>query len=104
MFFNAWNTHEKLAWNVPRQIRTYLFQHVLAQGFTSAQAEVFARFITFFRSLRMAPSHEVRTAALLTARDLRSVIGRNLALVAEKSGLDPSTASTTRVREAHRER
>ena len=34
MFFNAWNTHVKLSWNVPRQTRTYLLQHVLAKGFT----------------------------------------------------------------------
>ena len=66
--------------------------------------EVLARFTTFFRSLRVAPSHEVRTAALLQARDLRSVTGRNLALVAELSGQDLWTASTNCVREALRER
>ena len=54
--------------------------------------------------MRIAPSYEVRTAALLSARDLRTVTGRNLALVAEQSGYDPWTASTARVRVALRER
>ena len=104
MFFNAWSTHVKLTWRVPRQTRTFLVQSVLAPGFTSARTEVLARYVTFFRSLRTAPSHEVRTAALLAARDLQTVTGRNLALVAELSGLDPWTASSARVREALRER
>ena len=104
MFFHAWNTHVKLTWNVPRQTKTYLLQQVLASGFTSPRTEVLARFTTFFRNLTVAPSHEVRTVALLVARDLRSVTGRNLALVAEQSGQDPWTASTARVREALRER
>ena len=104
MFYNAWSTHVKLTWKVPRQTKTYLLQNVLSPGLTSARSEILARFVTFFRSLRIAPSHEVRTAALLAARDLRSVTGRNLALVAGLSGQDPWTASTARVRGALRER
>ena len=79
-------------------------QNCLAPGLTSARTEVLARFVTFFRGLRFAPSHEVRTAALLSARDLRSVTGRNISLVAQMSGLDPWTANTNTVREALRER
>ena len=104
MFFNAWSTHVRLTWRVPRQARTFLVQNVLAPGLTSARTEVLARYVTFFRSLRNAPSHVVRTAALLAARDLQTVTGRNLALVAELSQQDPWTASTERVREALRER
>ena len=84
--------------------RTFLLQQVLAPGFTSSRTEVLARFVTFFRSLRLAPSHEVRTAALLSARDLRTVTGGNVALVMTESGEDPWTASTATVREALRER
>ena len=102
--FNAWGVNVKLTWEVPRYTRTYLLQRVLAPGFTSSRTEVLARFVTFFRSLRSAPSHEVRTAALLSARDLRTVTSRNVALVREESGEDPWTASTTAMREALRER
>ena len=104
MFFNAWNIHVKLTWKVPRQTKSFLLQQVLAQGFTSSQTEVLSRFVNFFRSLRNAPSHEVRTAALLGGRDLRSVTGRNLELVAELSGQDPWCASPARVKQALRER
>ena len=88
-FFNSWTTNVKLAWNVPRGTRKYLVQQVLAPGLTSAKVEILSRFVTFFRSLREAPSHEVRTAAFLTARDLRTVTGRNVSLVARLSGEDP---------------
>ena len=54
--------------------------------------------------MREAPSEEVRTAAFLAARDLRTVTGRNVSLVARLSGEDPWTSSTSRVREALRER
>ena len=94
----------KLTWEVPRYTRTFLLQQVLAPNLISSRTEVLSRFVTFFRSVRSAPSHEVRTAALLSARDLRTVTGRNIALVSEESGEDPWTATTTAVREALRER
>ena len=92
-FFNAWNTHVKLTWQVPRNTRTYLLQQVLASGFTSARSAVLARFVSFFRALRVAPSHEVRTIAFLVSRDMRSVTGRNLELVRQLSGQDSWAAS-----------
>ena len=54
----------------------------------------------FFRSLRAAPSHEVSTAALLSARDRRTTLGRNIALVEELSGQDVWAASPDRVQSA----
>ena len=47
---------------------------------------------------------QVRTSALLVARDLRSFTGRNVALVTELSGQDPLCASPARVRQALGER
>lgn len=41
---------------------------------------------------------------MLSARDLRTVTGRNVAFVREESGEDPCTVSTATVREALRER
>ena len=91
-----------LTWDVPRGRRTYLLQQVLATGLTSAKTEVLARFVSFFRALRFAPSHEVRTVTSLVSRDLRTVTGRNLALVGELSGENPWTVSTHLVRESLR--
>ena len=44
------------------------------------------KFVGFFRSLIASPSSEVVVVALLAARDLRSNLGKNLALVRETSG------------------
>ena len=44
------------------------------------------KFVSFFRSLIASPSSEVVVVALLAARDLRSNLGKNLALVRETSG------------------
>ena len=85
-------------------MRTYLLQQVLASGFTSSRSAILARFVSFFRALRVAPSHEVRTIAFLVSRDLRSVTGRNLELVRQLSGEDPWVASPTRVKESLMER
>ena len=87
-----------------RGTRSYLVQQVLVIELTSAKVKVLSRFVKFFQSLREAPSVDVRTAALLAARDLRTVTGRNVSLVATLSGEDPWTSSTSRVREALRER
>ena len=99
MYFNTWTTNVKLAWGVPRNTRTYLVQTVLAPGSTSTRTDILARYVKFFRSLRNAPSHEVRTASLLVGRDLRSITARNLQLIQKDSGQDPWRASPAWVRE-----
>jgi hypothetical protein len=100
MICSAWRTGTKLAWDVHRGCRTYLVQQVLAPGVTSLRVSLLLRFRTFFRSLVTSPSPEVQVAALLAARDLRSSIGSNLALLRAESGLDPWTCSPGRLREA----
>ena len=51
-------------------------------------------------SLLAGPSHEVTVVALLAARDLRSSLGSNLALVREETGLDPWVAGRAELRAA----
>ena len=85
---------------VPRGTGTYLLQQCLAPGATSARAEVMARFTGFFTGLRNAPSAEVRTVALLCARDMRTTTGRNIHLVEEASGLSVWSSTTAQVRRA----
>ena len=97
-FYNVATISIKEAWNVPRATHRY-FLPVLAPSFVPARAEVLARFVRFFRSLRTAPSHEVTTAALLLARDMRSTLAKNLAYVEELTGQDPWTASPELIRQ-----
>ena len=58
------------------------------------------KFVGFFRNLIASPSSEVVVVALLAARDLRSNLGKNLALVRETSGLDPWVAGSAQLRAA----
>ena len=92
MMTNAWRTGHKLAWDVPRHCRTFLVQTVLAPQDGSLRASLLSRSVGFFRGLLASPSNEVAVMALLAARDLRSSLGSNLALVREVSGLNPWVA------------
>ena len=91
--YNSWNTAIKLAWFVPRATRTYLVQHVLSAGHTSAKVNILTRYRNFFHGLRKSPSYEVRVMANIASRDVRSTTGSNLRLVEEISGLDPWVCS-----------
>ena len=63
-----------------------------------------ARFTGFFTGLRNAPSGEVRTVALMCARDLRSTTGSNIRVVEEASGLSVWSSTTPQVRRAIKEK
>ena len=93
-FYNCWKTNVKLAWAVPRATRTYLVQQVLTCGYTSARTDILARFVKFFQSLLVAPSHEVRTVALMVAWDLRTTTAKNLDLVRQETNMDPWTVKS----------
>ena len=83
-----------------RACRTYLVQTVLAPHVTSLRASLLHRAVGFFHGLLASPSQEVVTVALLAARDLRSGLGANLALVREETGLDPWVARRGELRAA----
>ena len=100
MLVNAWRTGHKLAWDVPRSCHTYLVQEVLAPHVSSLQASLLSRHVGFFRGLLTSPSNEVTVVAMLAARDLRSNLGSNLALVKEVTGLDPWVAGRGQLRTA----
>ena len=87
--FSAWQTGHKLAWGVHRGCRTYLLQHVLAPHVTGLRVQILCRFRGFFRSLLASPSSELAVVARLAARDVRSSVGANLALIQRETGLNP---------------
>ena len=47
------------------------------------------RQLTFFRSLLESPSPEMQTLCQLSARDLRTTLGLNLAHIQAETGLTP---------------
>ena len=98
--YNSWNTAVKLAWDCPRQTRTFLVQQVLSCGYSSTRTDILARYVSFFRSLRSSTSLEIRVLANLMGRDLLSTTGRNIRSVRVASGLDPWQASPFMVKAA----
>ena len=98
--FNSWNTAIKLAWNCPRETRTYLVQQVLAPGLDSARTDILVRYAKFFQSLRKSVSKEVAMLANLVSRDIRTSTGANLRVLEEASGLCPWTGSKLSLQEA----
>ena len=98
MICAAWKTGVKLAWGLHCGCHTYLVQQVLAPGVPSLRVNLLLRFRGFFRSLLTSPIPEVQVAALLAARDLRSSVGSNLALLGEETGLEPWTCSWAKLR------
>ena len=98
MFFNSWRTCVKLAFNVPRQTRTFLVNHLLALNMVSAREEILARFTEFVNKLVLSPCREVRVMAALTSHDAKTVTGRNVALIEQESGLEVAGASVWQFR------
>ena len=98
--FTAWNTAVKLAWGCPQWTRTYMVQHMLCCGLTSARVDILSRYVNFFHSLRKSSCHEVQVLSRFLARDVQSVTGKNLQLVTEASGLNPWTASQGKLKAA----
>ena len=88
MVFSAWRTRHKIAWRVHRGCNSYLVQQVLAPHVKSLKVQILCKFRGFFRSLLDSPSREVAVVAKLAARDLRSSLVTNLALLQREAGLD----------------
>ena len=97
---NCWSTCVKLAWNVPRATRTYFVDHLLSGGLSSTRVDIMVRYLKFFRGLLNSPTREVLIMANIAARDVRSIVGKNLNFIQTESGKDPWTISPGALRSA----
>ena len=59
---------------------------MLAPRVQSMKAGLLSKFVGFLRSLITSPSSEVMVVGMLAARDVRSNLGKNLALVRDTTG------------------
>ena len=98
--YNSWGTAVRLTWSVARATRRYLVEQVLSPGLTSVRTDILAKYVGFFRNLRISPSHEVSFMAHLVGRDLRSVTWRNLRMVEDETGLSPWLQTAAKVKQA----
>ena len=95
----SWDTAVKLAWGCPRDTRTYLLQHVLYCGLTSARMDILSRYSRFFTALANSVCKEVRILCNIVSRDLRSTTASNLKLIADRSNADPWVSSHQSVKD-----
>ena len=101
--YNSWKTAVKLAWDVPRETRTYFVDHLLSGGVVSARIDILARFSNFYKKLRLSSSNEVQILVGIVSRDIRTTTARNLSFIREESGLDARDTSS-KIRESLIER
>ena len=102
--YNSWWTSMKLAWEVPRATRRYLAQQVLSCGLSSVRVDILSKFVGFFQSLRDSPCPEVSFLASLVGRDIRSITGKNLRLVARESSLNPWVVTPSTIKKVFKEK
>ena len=99
MLYSSWRTNIKLAWNLPRNTRSYFIENVLAPSVVPPSVSLMTRQVNFFHSLLLSPSPEAQTLCRLAARDLRSTLGSNLAHIATETGLSPWEYGGNRVKD-----
>ena len=100
MVFRAWKTGIKISWNIPRTTHSYFVQEVLTTGLQSLEQRIFRNTAGFFQSLIDCPSPEVAVLARISARDIRSSLGKNLQRIRELTQLDPWSATKTELHAA----
>ena len=97
-YFNAWNTCVKLTWQVPRATHTYFLEQLLSSGHSSVRADILARYTRYIQGLKNSPSKEVAVMFGVVQRDIRTVTGKNIALIGHETGLDPVLTCSWKVK------
>ena len=99
-YFRCWNTAVKLVWNVPRSTHTYFVTCQLAASFVSTRTKILSRYVKFFQSLLKSKSPEVVLVANLVGRDMGSTTGSNISKLAQETGTNPWSASSSMTTQA----
>ena len=97
-YYSAWRTCVKLAWQVPRSTHNYFLDHLLAIGLSSVETDILSRYVKFVAGLRTSPSMEVRVMCGVAAGDVRTTTGRNLWFLKQKTGLDPLSSCSGKMK------
>ena len=98
MLYGSWRTNLKLIWGLPRSCKTYFLDYV-ATEVTPPNVALLARFHNFFHSLINSPSNEVSVMARLSARDVRTKLGKNLVYLRKEALLNPWMFGSQRIKD-----
>ena len=95
--FNSWRTIVKDIYDVPRGTHRYIVDYLLSEE-TSLMCDVMVTFTTFVKSLMTSPVMEVTYVASRLMGDMRTTLGKNLAMIEESTMADPLLTSRTVLR------
>ena len=79
---------------------TYFVDHLLSGDLSSAKVDIMVRYLKFFNGLLKSPTKEVLLMANLSARDVRTTVGKNLRYLQGESGKDPWITSPDELRQS----
>ena len=71
-YCRVWNTCVKLTYDVPRSTHTYLVENYLAANYLPVKTEILARYVKFYKSLKLSQSPEVQHLVEVVTTDVRS--------------------------------
>ena len=97
MIYASWRTNAKLVWGLPRQSKNYFLKFLMPDT-VPPNVALLTKFHKFFHGLLDSPSPEIQLVCRLSARDLRTNLGKNVKYLKEESGLDPWVFGAGRIK------
>ena len=87
--YRAWQVTVRDAWEVPRQTRTYIVDHLLSGSFPHIRQLILRRYLKFVNRLVLSGNPVISALAYWGVRTRLSTTGRNVANIREEFMLDP---------------
>ena len=84
--FRSWNKVVKNAWAVPPNAHNYFVGNLLGVGHHDLKSSIFKRFISFVQRLLNSKKPIVSILSMISTRDVRSIIGKNISVIRSISG------------------
>ena len=87
--YRAWQVTVRDAWDVPRQTRTYIVDHLLSTPFPHIRQLILRRYVKFVTGLVYSKNPIISGLAYWGARTRLSTTGRNMANIRDEFLLEP---------------
>ena len=87
--YRAWQVSVRDAWDVPRQTRTYLVDHLLSGHYPHIRQLILRRFISFVKGLTSSMNPIISALSYWGVQTRLSTAGRNFANIREEFKINP---------------
>ena len=99
-YFKSWNQEVRKSYDVPFNTHCNLVEQYFCPNLVSLRRKILSRYAGFVNKLLNSSSKEIKFLSNILLRDPRSIIGRNISYLNEKTGLDVLKVSKYTVRAA----